>query len=255
MVGLVVAGLALVGFLFFLAWEPTEKNPIVDLRLFARRNFWLGTVSLSVAYGVFFGNVVLMPLWLQQWMGYTATNAGMALAPVGVFAILLSPLVGRKVSVWDPRRMATGAFIVFALVLWMRSQFTTQTALVHVLIPTFIGVTFVAFILIRLVPGDPVELLVGERGVTPERHAQLMAQLGLDKPFWAQYAGFLDNLVLHGDLGRSINTREPVPRPRLASRFCAPRSSAKHRLPPLSQPIPGCNRRSAETWTTSSRRP
>src|SRR4051794_12318339 len=79
-----------------------------------------------------------------------------------------------------------------------------------VLIPTFIGVTFVAFILIRLVPGDPVELLVGERGVTPERHAQLMAQLGLDKPFWAQYAGFLDNLVLHGDLGRSINTREPV---------------------------------------------
>jgi dipeptide transport system permease protein len=79
-----------------------------------------------------------------------------------------------------------------------------------VLIPTFIGVTFVAFILIRLVPGDPVELLVGERGVTPERHAQLMAQLGLDKPFWSQYAGFLDNLVLHGDLGRSINTREPV---------------------------------------------
>src|SRR6476661_882331 len=79
-----------------------------------------------------------------------------------------------------------------------------------VLIPTFIGVTFVAFILIRLVPGDPVELLVGERGVTPERHAQLMAQLGLDKPFWTQYAGFLDNLVLHGDLGRSINTREPV---------------------------------------------
>jgi dipeptide transport system permease protein len=79
-----------------------------------------------------------------------------------------------------------------------------------VLIPTFIGVTFVAFILIRLVPGDPVELLVGERGVTPERHAQLMAQLGLDRPFWAQYAGFLDNLVLHGDLGRSINTREPV---------------------------------------------
>ena len=81
-----------------------------------------------------------------------------------------------------------------------------------VLIPTFIGVTFVAFILIRLVPGDPVELLVGERGVSPERHAQLMAQLGLDKPAWRQYVGFLDNLLLHGDLGHSIVTREPVAR-------------------------------------------
>jgi dipeptide transport system permease protein len=80
------------------------------------------------------------------------------------------------------------------------------------LVPTFIGVTFVAFILIRLVPGDPVELLVGERGVTPERHAQLMAQLGLDKPAWQQYAGFLGNLLVHGDLGQSIVTREPVAR-------------------------------------------
>jgi dipeptide transport system permease protein len=78
-----------------------------------------------------------------------------------------------------------------------------------VLVPTFFGVTLVAFVLIRLVPGDPVELLVGERGISPERHAQLMAQLGLDQPAWYQYLGFLTNL-LHGDLGRSINTREPV---------------------------------------------
>jgi dipeptide transport system permease protein len=78
-----------------------------------------------------------------------------------------------------------------------------------VLIPTFIGITFIAFILIRLVPGDPVEMLAGERGVSPERHAQIMAQLGLDRPAWQQYLGFLGNL-LQGDLGRSIVTREPV---------------------------------------------
>jgi dipeptide transport system permease protein len=78
-----------------------------------------------------------------------------------------------------------------------------------VLIPTFFGVTIVAFGLIRLIPGDPIELLVGERGLTPERHAHLMAQLGLDKPLWQQYAGYLVGLA-HGDLGRSINTREPV---------------------------------------------
>lgn len=141
---------ALVSFAVFLVWELTDAHPVVDLRLFARRNFAFGALALSVAYGLFFGNVVLMPLWLQQWMGYTATAAGMALAPVGVFAILLSPLVGRKVAVWDPRRMATLAFVVFALVLWMRSQFTTQTDMAHVLLPTFIQGAAMAFFFIPL---------------------------------------------------------------------------------------------------------
>jgi hypothetical protein len=71
---------------------------VVDLRLFARRNFLMGTAALSVAYGLFFGNVVLLPLWLQQYMGYTATWAGLATAPVGILAIILSPWVGKNVS-------------------------------------------------------------------------------------------------------------------------------------------------------------
>src|SRR6478752_2054750 len=68
---------AVVGFAFFLIWELTDKHPVVDLRLFKRRNFWAGTLSVSIGYGLFFGNVVLLPLWLQQFMGYTATDAGM----------------------------------------------------------------------------------------------------------------------------------------------------------------------------------
>src|SRR6476469_7646015 len=97
------AVLAVVGLAVFIAWELTDDHPVVDIRLFARRNFLFGASALSIAYGVFFGNVVLMPLWLQQYMGYTATDAGWALAPVGLFAILLSPLVGRNVSRIDPR--------------------------------------------------------------------------------------------------------------------------------------------------------
>ena len=62
-------------------------------------------------YGAFFGNVVLLPLWLQQYMGYTATMAGMVLAPVGLFAILLSPVVGRNITKVDPRLFATVAFV------------------------------------------------------------------------------------------------------------------------------------------------
>ena len=101
----------MVGFVFFLVWELTEEHPIVDLRLFARRNFLIGTLSLSIAYGLFFGNVVLLPLWLQQYMGYTATWAGLAMAPVGMLAIVLSPWVGKNVSRIDPRMLATVAFL------------------------------------------------------------------------------------------------------------------------------------------------
>ena len=145
-----LACVAGVSFAIFLIWELTEEHPVVDLRLFAGRNFAFGALTLSVAYGLFFGNVVLMPLWLQQFMGYTATSAGMALAPVGVFAILLTPLVGKKVSLWDPRVMATGAFIVFAFVLWLRSQFTTDTDFYHILFPTLLQGAAMAFFFIPL---------------------------------------------------------------------------------------------------------
>jgi DHA2 family multidrug resistance protein len=146
----VLAAVALVGFLFFLAWELTEKHPVVDLRLFGRRNFAIGTLTLSVAYCLFFGNVVLLPLWLQQWMGYTATAAGMALAPVGVMAIVLSPWVGRNISRFDPRALATVSFLLFAVVLWMRSRFTPQTDFWTVLLPTLVQGGAVAFFFIPL---------------------------------------------------------------------------------------------------------
>jgi len=77
------------------------------------------------------------------------------------------------------------------------------------LIPTFFGITILAFAFIRLLPGDPVTLLAGERGVTPERHAELMIQFGFDKPIWQQYLSYVLD-VLQGDLGRSVVTKQPV---------------------------------------------
>jgi dipeptide transport system permease protein len=84
-----------------------------------------------------------------------------------------------------------------------------------VLVPTFLGVTFVAFMLIRLVPGDPIMMMVGERGMSPERHAEMMAQYGFDRPAPIQYLSFLGG-ILQGDLGQSITTRTPVLREFLA---------------------------------------
>ena len=157
-----LAVVAVVGFLFFLAWELTEEHPIVDLRLFARRNFLMGTLSLSIAYGLFFGNVVLLPLWLQQYMGYTATWAGLATAPVGLLAILLSPWVGKNVGRFDPRKLASVAFIGFALVLWMRSHFNAQANFATILLPTVLQGAAMAFFFI------PLQAIVFS-GLTPDK--------------------------------------------------------------------------------------
>ena len=146
-----LAIVAVVCLALFVVWELTETHPVVDLRLFGRRNFWTSALAMSLAYGAFFGNVVLLPLWLQQYMGYTATDAGLVLAPVGLLAIILTPLVGRTVHRIDPRRFATGAFLVFALVLYMRSNFNTSADLRTLLIPTIIQGAAMALFFIPLV--------------------------------------------------------------------------------------------------------
>mgnify|MGYP005752994351 FL=1 len=76
-------------------------------------------------------------------------------------------------------------------------------------IPTFIGITLLTFIFVHLIPSDPVMIMAGERGLSPERHAYLMAELGLDKPLWQQYLNYL-NGIMHGDLGISLKSRIPV---------------------------------------------
>lgn len=157
-----LAVVAVVGFVAFLIWELTERHPVVDLTLFKRRNFWAGSLALSIGYGLFFGNVVLLPLWLQQFMGYTATQAGMVMAPVGLLAIVFSPIVGKTVGKVDPRRYASFAFLVFALVLWLRSQFNTQADLATIMLPTIVQGVAMAFFFIPLVT-------ITLSGITPER--------------------------------------------------------------------------------------
>ncbi|CAM3767902.1 dipeptide ABC transporter permease DppB [Xenorhabdus thuongxuanensis] len=76
-------------------------------------------------------------------------------------------------------------------------------------IPTFIGITLLTFAFVHMIPGDPVLIIAGERGISAERHAQLLTEMGLDKPLWEQYFHYI-NGVLHGDLGISLKSRIPV---------------------------------------------
>lgn len=134
----VLALVALVSFCFFVIWEITEEHPVVDLTLFKRINFTGGVVAISVGYGLFFGNLVILPQWLQIHLGYTATEAGLVLAPVGLFAILLSPVIGKTLPKLDARWVVTVSFLLFALVFLMRSHFNTLVDTRTLMIPTFL---------------------------------------------------------------------------------------------------------------------
>jgi DHA2 family multidrug resistance protein len=127
-----------IGCAAWLIWELTEKHPIVDLSLFKSRNFALGTLALCLGYAVYFGNVVLMPLWLQSFLGYTATWAGLVSAPSGVTAVLTSLMMGYLMRRFDPRVLAATAFGLFVIAYFMRAELTVDASFVAFMAPQLI---------------------------------------------------------------------------------------------------------------------
>nr|WP_234471937.1 multidrug efflux MFS transporter permease subunit EmrB [Erwinia sp. S43] len=112
---------AVVALVVLLVWELTDDHPIVDLSLFKSRNFTIGCLSISLAYMLYFGSIVLLPQLLQEVYGYTATWAGLASAPVGIIPVILSPIIGRFAHKLDMRRLVTFSFIVYAICFYWRA--------------------------------------------------------------------------------------------------------------------------------------
>ncbi|MDC7683371.1 DHA2 family efflux MFS transporter permease subunit [Asticcacaulis sp. BYS171W] len=130
--------MAAIGFIAWLIWELNEKNPVVDLSLFKSRNFLFGVIALCLAYAVFFGNNLLMPLWLQTNMGYVATWAGLAAAPSGMVAVVLTPFVARLSNRIDARILATVSMLLFALSFYMRSLYSPDVDFGNLIVPMFV---------------------------------------------------------------------------------------------------------------------
>ena len=112
------AVIAVVALTFMIPWELTDRHPVVDLHLFRRRNFLVGSGTIAVAYFAFTGVNVVFPLWLQTTLGYTSTWAGLAMAPVGILALVLAPIIGRNLHRMNLRAAASFAFLVFAVNIW-----------------------------------------------------------------------------------------------------------------------------------------
>jgi DHA2 family multidrug resistance protein len=130
---------AVVGFIAFLIWELHERHPIVDLRVFRHRGFTAAVITLALAYGAMFGSNVLTPQWLQGYMGYTSTWAGMTTAWSGVLAVFFAPLVGARMGKADPRRLVFFGLIWLAGITAMRAVVTSDATYWQIALPLLLS--------------------------------------------------------------------------------------------------------------------
>ncbi|MHB1529797.1 MAG: DHA2 family efflux MFS transporter permease subunit [Acidiferrobacteraceae bacterium] len=135
---IMLAIVAVAALVYLVIWELNDPHPVIDLRLFARRNFAVGTIVTSLGYLAFFAGVVIFPLWLQTDMGYTAEWAGFAAAPIGILSVILTPVVGQNMHRWDLRAIATVSFIIFAIVSFWTATFTTGTDFFQLIEPRLV---------------------------------------------------------------------------------------------------------------------
>lgn len=218
---------ALVSFVFFLIWELTHEKPIIDLRLFAKRNFLGGTIAISVAYAIFFANLVLLPQWIQGYLGYRSVDAGLVTAPLGIFAVILAPVMGKIMPKMDARILATLAFLGFAGVFFMRSHYTTGVDVYTLVLPTLLqGIPTALFfvpltaIILSGLPPEKIPaaaglsnfarvfsgavgtslLTTGWNNRTIEHHANLVEHISIYNP------AFMESIAAaHNTLGGSLS--------------------------------------------------
>ena len=162
---IVLTIIAAIGLIALIIWELTDDNPVVDVSLFKSRNFTVGCVSTSLAFLVYSGTVVLIPLLLQQVYNYTATWAGLAAAPVGLLPILLAPIIGKFGNKIDMRILITVSFMVYALTFYWRAvTFEPEMTFMDVALPQFVqGLAVACFFM----PLTTITL----SGLTPEKMA------------------------------------------------------------------------------------
>jgi MFS transporter, DHA2 family, multidrug resistance protein len=123
---------------------------VVDLHLFARRNFRIGSIVIAVAYFSFSGVNIIFPLWLQTTVGYTATWSGLAVAPVGLLTLIAAPIVGRNMSRMNLRLAVSFAFLIFGCVIFWTATLNETASFAQFATPRFVQGLGVAFFFLPL---------------------------------------------------------------------------------------------------------
>jgi DHA2 family multidrug resistance protein len=135
---LVLAVVAAISLTALVIWEWTDAHPIIDLHLFSDRNFTIGTITMSLVFSLYMGIVVIQPLWLQTQMGYTASWAGLVMAPSGVLAMLLMPSVGKHLHRLNARAIISISIGILGLACFLRARFNTDVSFAYLSVPQWL---------------------------------------------------------------------------------------------------------------------
>jgi DHA2 family multidrug resistance protein len=206
----VLAVVAAISLVVFVIWELTDRDPIVDLRLFRHRNFAAGTAAMVVAYSAFFSVGILVPLWLQRNLGYTAIWAGLATAPIGILPVLLAPLIGKHAGKFDLRMLASLAFMAMSMTSFLRSGFNLDVNFERVAwIQLFQGIGVALFFMpvlqILLSDLEPHEIASGSGLATFVRTLGGSFAASLTTYAWNQRT-----VVHHAQLTEHISATDPA---------------------------------------------
>ncbi|WP_417473007.1 DHA2 family efflux MFS transporter permease subunit [Luteimonas mephitis] len=208
----VLAIVAVIALAVFFIWELTDDDPIVDLRLFRHRNFATGTIALVLAYAAFFAVALIIPLWLQRNLGYTAIWAGLATAPIGVLPVLLTPFVGKYATRFDLRIVASLAFIAMAATSFARAGFNLdvdfeRVAMVQLWMGLGVALFFMPVLTILLSDLEPHEIASGSGVATFFRTLGGSFAASLTTWAWNQRT-----VIHHAQLTEHIPASDPVMR-------------------------------------------
>jgi DHA2 family multidrug resistance protein len=144
------AAVSLISLTFLIPWELTDRHPVIDLHLFHRRNFRVATCVIGVAFFAFTGVNIIFPLWLQTTVGYTATWAGLAVAPVGLLTLVAAPLVGRNMSRLNLRLAVSFAFCIFGVAVFWTATLNETASFIQFATPRFLQGLGIAFFFLPL---------------------------------------------------------------------------------------------------------
>jgi DHA2 family multidrug resistance protein len=200
-----LAIIAAISLTIWVIWELTDEQPLVDLRLFRHRNFAAGTLALILAFALFFSISLLLPLWLQNTLGYTAMWSGLAAAPIGVIPVLLTYWVGKYAARFDLRWLTAFSFAVMGLVCFRFGSFNTDVdfasvALTELIMGLGIALFFMPILTILLSDLEGPEIAEGSGSATFLRTVGASFAVSIVTYLWSR-----GSVVSHANLAEHIN--------------------------------------------------
>lgn len=129
---IVLSILSIISLICLGIWEWYYKEPIVNVKLYTNKNFLIGSICLFISMAIYFAVVVVIPIWLQNYMGYTATESGLTVAASGIAVLLVSPLLSIKLPKFDSRKIIALGFLIFGIISIFGANYNPQTTQISI---------------------------------------------------------------------------------------------------------------------------